>query len=451
MSHTTGSHRRFIYLATIITAVGGMLFGYDTGIISSAILYLKEQFHMSPILEEAVVSAVLIGAVLGAAVSGYLADQYGRRRVIIISAIIFILSSIETAFAGSVVQLIIGRIIVGIAIGLASCIAPLYISEISIPKIRGKLVGFNQLAITIGILIAYLVGFGFSYEVGNWHWMFLTAIIPAALLGVGMFFMPRSPRWLMKQGKPDQAKLVLEKLRPQSVIQSEIENIQATLCSEENNKINIFTNPKVKAVLIIGALLSIIQQVTGINVIIYYSATIFKMAHVHSDSHAILSSVYVGIVNVFFTIVSMMLVDHWGRRKLLLTSLYGMIIGLVLMAVFFMLPQLSSALDILVLVSVLIYIAAFAVGLGPIFWLLTAELFPLEVRGRCMSVVVVLNWLFNLILGLSFLSIVDAISAAGCFWLLAGLSILSVIYVYKRVPETKGKTLEEIQNELILH
>ncbi len=448
MSHTTGSHRRFIYLATIITAVGGMLFGYDTGIISSAILYLKQQFHMSPTLEEAVVSAVLIGAVIGAACSGYLADKYGRRRVIIIAALIFVLSSIETAFAGSIIQLIIGRIIVGIAIGLASCIAPLYISEISIPKIRGKLVGFNQLAITIGILVAYLVGFGFSYIVGNWHWMFLTAIVPAALLGIGMFFMPPSPRWLVKQGKVDQAKHVLEKLRPSNVVQSEIDNIQATLHSETNN-INIFMNPKVRAVLIIGVLLSIIQQVTGINVIIYYSATIFEMAHVQSDSHAILSSVYVGIVNVFFTVVSMLLVDHWGRRKLLLTSLFGMIAGLILMAAFFMLPQLSSTLNILVLVAVLVYIAAFAIGLGPIFWLLTAELFPLEVRGRCMSVVVVLNWLFNLILGLSFLSIVDAISAAGCFWLLAGLSVLSVIYIYKRVPETKGKTLEEIQKELI--
>lgn len=448
MKHETGRHHGYIYLATIIAAVGGMLFGFDTGIISGAILFLKQQFHLGSTLEEVVVSAVLIGAVVGGVSGGYLADKFSRRRVILIAALIFVVSSVETAFAGSVTQLIIGRIIVGIAIGLASCATPLYISEISTRDIRGKLVGFNQLAVTVGILVAYLVGYGFSFEVGNWHWMFLSAVVPAAILGIGMYFMPSSPRWLIKQGKIELAEQVLKKLRTHSDIQPEIDDIQATLRTEDN-AINIFTSPKVRSVLIIGALLAIIQQVTGINVIIYYSATIFKMAHVGSDSHAILAAVYVAIVNVFFTVISMLLIDKLGRRKLLLTSLFGMIIGLILLAVFFMLPRLSADLSMLTLVAVFVYIASFAVGLGPIFWLLTAELFPLEVRGKCISVVVLLNWLFNLIVGVSFLSIVDAISIAGSFWLFAALSVFSVIYIYKKVPETKGKTLEQIQKELI--
>jgi SP family galactose:H+ symporter-like MFS transporter len=448
MNQASGRHHHYIYLATIISAVGGMLFGYDTGIISGAILFLKQQFHLSSTMEEVVVSAVLIGAVIGSFCGGFLADKYGRRHVIITAAIIFVLSSIETAFAGSIAQLIIGRIIVGIAIGLASFSAPLYISEISIPRIRGKLVGFNQLAVTLGILIAYLVGFGFSFVIGNWHWMFLSAVIPAAILGIGMYFMPPSPRWLMKQGSDSLAKQVLQKLRQSNDIEEEVEEIEAALRSE-NAAINIFKNKKIRSVLIIGILLSIIQQVTGINTIIYYSATIFKMANAHSDSHAILSSVYLGICNVFFTIVSMLLIDHLGRRKLLLISLSGMILGLVLLAITFMLPQLVLELHLLALVSIFIFIAAFAIGLGPIFWLLTAELYPLEVRGKCMSTVVLINWLFNLIVGISFLSIVDTISISGTFWLFAGLSVLSLIYIYRRVPETKGKTLEQIQQEVL--
>lgn len=448
MNSTTGRHHHYIYLATIISAVGGMLFGYDTGIIAGAILFLKQQFHLGPSLEEFVVSAVLIGAVLGSMSGGFFADRYGRRRVIISAAVVFFGASFETAFAGSVTQLIIGRIVIGIAIGLASFSAPLYISEISVPRIRGKLVGFNQLAVTVGILVAYLVGLGFSFVEGNWRWMFLTAIVPAAVLGIGMYFMPPSPRWLVKRGKLDLAKKVLEKIRQQANVDQEIKDIEDVVRSE-SSATSIFSNRAIRKLLVIGVLLSIIQQVTGINTIIYYSATIFEMAHAASDSYAILSSVYVGIVNVVFTVVSMLLIDHLGRRKLLLTSLVGMIVGLILLAITFMLPELAHELGTLALVSVFIFIASFAIGLGPIFWLLTAELYPLDVRGKCMSIVVFTNWFFNLIVGVSFLSIIQAISVAGCFWLFAGLSILSIIYIYKDVPETKGKTLEQIQQELL--
>lgn len=443
----TTHHTRTVYIATIFSALGGLLFGYDTGVISSALLYLKTDFHLSSGSEELVVSAVLIGAIIGALIGGALADKLGRRRTIIACAALFILAAIETAFAYSITQLIIGRIITGIAVGVASLASPLYISEIAPPNIRGKLVGFNQLAVTSGILFAFIVSYGFSFTVGNWRWMFLFATVPAFVLGVGMYFLPPSPRWLMRQGKNKDAKKILESLRGTNDVDQELNDIRHAI-TQQSSGIKAIFKPNIRPLLFIGIALSIIQQITGINTIIYYAPTIFQMAVFHVKSQAIMATVFVGITNVAFTILSLLIIDRLGRRKLLLISVGGMIIALILLATAFLLPALKADIGIIAVLALLLYVAFFAIGLGPVFWLLITELYPLEIRGKCMSVASLFNWLFNLIIGSTLLTIVHSISLSGTFWLYAGISVFSWFYILKYVPETKGKSLEALQKEL---
>jgi sugar porter (SP) family MFS transporter len=435
--------RGLVYFATGISALGGMLFGYDIGVISGAILFIRNEFALSPLAEEIVVSAVLLGSLIGAAAGGTLADRFGRRHVLIGTALVFGAGAIGAALAPGTMALIAARLVAGTAIGIASFVAPLYISEIAPVGLRGKLVSVNQVALTSGIVLSYLVDYAFAASHG-WRWMFALAVIPAAMFVTGLMFIPDSPRWLAARGHLDQARAVLQRIRSHEQAMVEIEDIRHSV-GQQKGRWSELLGPSLRPAMVVGVGLAIAQQVTGINTVIYYAPTIFKFAGIASASAAILASVGVGLVNVVLTLVAMQLIDRVGRRPLLLCSLGGMGVGLCMLGLAFSLPQLGGMLGWIAVVSLMVYVGSFAVGLGPVFWLMLSEIYPLRIRGRAMSVGTLANWAANLIVALSFLTLTQVLGKPATFWLYGGITAASWVFAFFLVPETMGKTLEQIE------
>jgi SP family galactose:H+ symporter-like MFS transporter len=442
------SESRFVYVAVAFSALSGLLFGYDTGVISGAILFIRQQFSLSDFMVGVVVSAVLVGAVIGAGVGGDLADRFGRRTMIIIAGFIFGIgattSTVGTALVPEVAVLMAGRITVGVGIGIASEVAPLYISEIAPARMRGSLVSLNQIALTTGIVVSYLVDYAFS-SIGGWRYMLGLAIVPAAILVVGMTFVPDTPRWLVTQVRLNEARAVLKRIRPSGEVDKEIDDIQQGLKMQKTGRAEL-RNPLVKPALVVGVGLAIFQQITGINTVIYYAPTIFQSTGFVSASSAIFATASVGVVNVLMTIVAFFLLDRVGRRPLLLVGLVGMMVSLFVLGLAFFIPGLSGIIGYVAAGSLMVYVGFFAIGLGPVFWLLIAEIYPLKVRGLAMSIASEANWGSNLIVAFTFLTLVNLLSRSGTFWLFAILTAAAWIFAYLWVPETKGKTLEEIES-----
>jgi len=436
---------KFVYVAAVFAGLGGLLFGYDTGVISSAELFLKKEFALSPFALEVIVSGVLAGAAAGALVGGRLADLFGRRALLIVTASIFAIGAILCAAAGSPAILIGGRIIVGLAIGLSSGTVPVYISEVSPPASRGWTVSLFQLSITVGILLAYIAGYALA-AIEGWRWMFGLAIIPAVVFGLGMLFLPESPRWLVKQGKIGDARGVLQKIRNTPAVEDELSEIERSLeLTTEQGRLSDLLHPSLRAALIVGLGLAVFQQVTGINTVIYYAPIIIQTAGIPSASGAILTTAGIGLVNVLMTVVSMWLIDRVGRRPLLLTGIAGMVLTLGILGLSFQVSAHNGALAWVAVVSILLYVASFAISLGPIFWLLISEIYPLRVRSSAEGLSATFNWGSNLVVSLTFLTLLQTIGTSRTFWLYAVLAVGAWIFSYYLAPETKGRTLEEIE------
>ena len=442
--------RRFVNIAAAITATGGLLFGYDTGVISVALLFIREDFApLSPFLQGIIVSFLLIGAMVGALSGGPLSDRVGRRPTALLAAVIFGLGALVVAFAPSVTIIIFGRFVLGLGVGLASMIVPLYIAEIAPADRRGELVSLNQLMITIGILLSYIVGVLFE-PIEGWRWMFGVALLPALVLGIGMFTLPESPRWLFEHGQRDKSRTVLGRSRsPEEVDQElqEMQDIKDQGNQQERVSFSELLAPFVRAALIIGIGLAIFQQITGINTIIYYAPTILENAGFSQRGATVANALGVGLVNVGFTILAVRIVDRVGRRPLLIVGLIGMIASLALLGVVFSVAGESTGATagILATVCLALYIASFAISLGPVFWLMISEIYPLRVRGTAMSVASIANWGSNYIVTLMFPVLLAALGGATLFWVFAVLGVVAWIFVYFRVPETKGRSLEEIE------
>lgn len=438
--------RRNVVLTAAIAGLGGLLFGYDTGVIAGALLFIKTDFDLGSFAQGLVVAAVPIGAVAGAAIAGPAADNYGRRLMILIAAGVFIVGALASAAAPGVEVLVIARIVIGVAIGLASAAAPVYISEVAPPESRGQLVTFFQLAVTVGILIAYLIGLAFDHIEG-WRWMLGLGCVPALGLAFGMIRMPQSPRWLVMSGDDFAARATLAKIRVDDpdTIDLELEEIKDSL-DEKPGAWSELLQPVVKAALVVGVGLAVLQQVTGINTVIYYAPTIVEFTGVNSSAGSILAAVGVGVINVGFTILALRLLDRAGRRTLLMIGVSGMVISLFFLGLAFTGGGGGSALgSVVAIVSLMAYVASFAISLGPIFWLLNAEIYPLSVRSKAAGIGTMANWTFNFIVSLTFLLLIEALGRTGAFWFYGAIGILTLIFCWKLVPETKGKHLEEIQ------
>jgi SP family galactose:H+ symporter-like MFS transporter len=438
------SAQRFIYVIASVAALGGLLFGYDTGVISGAILFIQRDFGLSSKTEEFLVGAVLLGAIIGAAVGGAMADRLGRRISIMIAATVFSFGAIATALSPTVTLLALGRIVVGIAIGAASFVAPLYISEMSPVRLRGSLVTLNQLALTSGIVLSYLVDYLLS-ERGNWRLMLGLAAIPSAVLLISMFFLPETPRWLISNGRDNRGTDVLKRIRSSAEAITEANDIRAAL-QKQKPTLHELLQSGTKMAMFVGIGLAVFQQITGVNTIIYYAPTILGMAGFANASSSILATLSVGIVNVIMTAVAAVLMDKVGRRPLLLTGLVGMIFGMAGLGLLFLQNPTHTPIPWLPVVMLMIYIASFALGLGPIFWLLISEIYPLQIRGMAMGITALANWLANFIVAATFLSLTSIFGKAGTFWLYGALGLIAWIFVKLLVPETKHKTLEEIED-----
>jgi sugar porter (SP) family MFS transporter len=441
------AHRNVV-LTAAIAGLGGLLFGYDTGVIAGALLFIKVDFALGSFAQGLVVAAVPIGAVGGAAIAGPAADTYGRRLMILIAAGVFIVGALISAAAPGVEVLVAARIVIGVAIGLASAAAPVYISEVAPPESRGRLVTFFQLAVTIGILAAYLVGLAFDASEG-WRWMLGLGCVPALALAFGMIRMPQSPRWLVMSGDDFAARATLAKIRVDDpdTIDRELDEIKESL-DEKPGAWSELLQPVVKAALVVGVGLAILQQVTGINTVIYYAPTIVEFTGVNSSAGSILAAVGVGVVNVAFTVLALRLLDQVGRRQLLMIGVSGMVISLFLLGLAFEGGGGGSTFEsVLAIGSLMTYVASFAISLGPIFWLLNAEIYPLSVRSKAAGIGTMANWTFNFIVSLTFLLLIEALGRSGAFWFYGAIGVLTLIFCWKLVPETKGKHLEDIQAE----
>lgn len=437
--------RRNVVLTAAIAGLGGLLFGYDTGVIAGALLFIKGDFDLGSFAQGLVVAAVPIGAVFGAAYAGPAADRYGRRVMILAAAAVFIVGALASAAAPGVEVLVAARIVIGVAIGLASAAAPVYISEVAPPESRGRLVSFFQLAVTIGILVAYLVGLAFD-GIEGWRWMLGLGCVPALGLAFGMLRMPQSPRWLVMTGDDFAARATLAKIRVDDpdTIDRELEEIRESV-EEKPGSWSELLQPVVKAALVVGVGLAILQQVTGINTVIYYAPTIVEFTGVNSSAGSILAAVGVGIINVAFTILALRLLDRAGRRTLLMIGVSGMVVSLFALGAAFSGNGTSTLASVVAIGSLMVYVASFAISLGPIFWLLNAEIYPLSVRSKAAGVGTMANWTFNFIVSLTFLLLIEALGRSGAFWFYGCIGILTLVFCWKLVPETKGKHLEEIQ------
>jgi sugar porter (SP) family MFS transporter len=433
--------RGFIVLTSITVAIGGFLFGYDTAVISGAILFVRKQFVLGSVQTEIAVSIVLAGALAGTAAGGFLGDRFGRRPTLIMTAVVYGIFALTTGLATGPVVFIISRLCVGAAVGISSMLVPLYIAELAPEEIRGALVTLNQLAISTGVVVAYYVDYLLAGS-GNWRWMFMSAVVPSIILLAGLMFLPETPRWLAAHGDFASASTVLGRIEGPEKAARDLEELR-DVTEKDQLKFRDLLVKRFRKPLIAGIGLAIFQQITGVNTIVYYAPTIFQMVGFGSAGNAILATFLIGFVGLLFTIVSMFLVDKIGRRPLLLVSLAGM--GLILLHLALILGD-PHPKKWLVLTDVLAYLAAFDLGLGPIFWLLISEIYPTTIRAQAMSLATMTIWAGDFLVTATFLTVVEHLGMRGCFLLFAGLCLVAFVFSLRMVPETRGQTLEQIEN-----
>ena len=436
----------WLYIIAIVASLGGLLSGYDTGVISGALLFINETWVLPDTLQGFLVSSVLIGAVIGAATNGILADIFGRKKIIMATAVIFILGSILCAFAPNVYVLILSRIFVGFAVGIVNFVVPLYLSEVSPKNLRGTLVSLYQWAITAGILFSYFINAVFAQAVYNWRWMLFAGVVPGLVLFIGMCFMSDTPRWLVSKNRDDEAKKVFSKIEPDIEPEKEIAEIKETLVDNRQEKTFRLKKWMIMP-FVVGIGIMFAQICTGINTIIYYAPTIFKTAGFDSNLTAIYATTGIGVVHFIMTIVAVFFTDRIGRKPLLYFGLTGVMLSLFALGTSFAFAGvLGSSLKWVAVGSLVTYIICFAMSLGPIGWILVSEVFPLRIRGIAMSVCTVSNFAFNFFVVGSFPVLLHRIGGAWTFWIFGIVSILCIIFVYFFVPETKGISLEQIES-----
>ena len=431
----------YVISVTLVAAIGGLIFGFDTAIVAGATRYMKEQFALDSLQEGWAVGVVLIGCMFGAGLAGPLSDRIGRRRFMRVSAVLFLVSAVGCALPRTITEFVVFRFIGGLGIGSAAVLSPLYIAELAPARVRGALVSVNQLAIVTGILLAYFVNWLFAGAgPANWRWMYGMGAVPSILFFLLLLGVPESPRWLVKNGREEEARAVLTRADGAEAAAAGIRDIQGALALEHGSFREIF-RPAFRRPLLIAVVLAVFQQVTGINAILYYAPRIFEGAGFGRLS-AIGQSTVVGLVNMLFTVVAILLADRVGRRPLLLVATGGMGLSLVLLGAAFRFPVLpASAL----LVIILFYIAFFASAMGPLVWVVLAEIFPIKVRGGAMGLATVVLWLADFAVTLTFPVISDRFHPSTAFWLYAAMCALALVFMLIYLPETKGRTLEEIE------
>lgn len=454
--HARGST---VYLTRVVlvATLGGLLFGYDTAVIAGAIGFLQEHFELTAAMKGWAASSALAGCVLGVICAGPMSDRLGRRNTLIFAAVMFLISAIGTAIPETLTTFVIYRFIGGVGVGAASMTSPMYIAEISPARLRGRMVSINQLAIITGMLVVYFVNYSivmYGEDVGDkwnvlqgWRWMFGSEALPAIVLLAMLFFVPESPRWLIEKGDADKARHILTRIDGSEHAEREMREIQAAQAQEPAALRQIFFTPGLRTALTIGIVLAILQQVTGINVFLYYAPEIFKFIAGSSVDVAMLQTVVVGAVNLGFTLLAIGIVDKVGRKPLMIIGAAGMGASLAAIGVAAMLDQLAAW----VLVFILGYIACFAMSVGPVTWVILSEIFPTKIRGRALAVATFFLWVANFVVSQTFPMmdespwLVETFNHGFPFFVYAVFCVILVVFMIRTVPETKGRTLEQIE------
>ena len=437
---------KYVTIISIIAAMGGLLFGYDTAVIAGAIGSIQTIFDLSPALTGWAASSAIWGCMIGVIFAGFLSDKFGRKKVLILSAILFFISAVGSSIPNNLTQFVLARLIGGVGVGIASMLSPMYISEIAPAKIRGTLVTLYQLAIVLGINLVYYINLQiassgdaqWNLDIG-WRIMLGSEVIPALLFFILLFFIPESPRWLASKGKIDRAKAIIEKINGQKKSAELLNEIQDSLKEEKGSILVLFTSGLQMAIFV-GMFLAFFSQITGINAIIYYAPEIFKNIGFGADS-AMFQTVIIGSVNTIFTCVAIAFIDKYGRKTLLLWGISGMIIRLGGVGLMFHF-ELSSGPWLLLFI--LGFIASFAMSLGPIPWVLISEIFPTKFRGVAMSISILMLWIGVVLITQLTPILLESVGGAFTFWIFMFNAIVLIIFTYIMIPETKGKTLEEI-------
>jgi len=452
-------NKTYIFGISLVSAMGGLLFGYDWVVIGGAKPFYERFFDIasSANYQAWAMSCALIGCVIGAVISGVVSDKFGRKWPLLLSAFLFTIASLGTGMASSYMMFVIFRIIGGVGIGLASALSPMYIAEVAPSHMRGRFVSLNQMTIVIGILAAQVINLLIAQKVPagatdefiraswngqiGWRWMFYACTVPAAAFFILTFFLPESPRWLIKAGRDDEAFPTLKRIGGEAFAHEEIANIKATL-DDVSEKVDFkaILNIKYRPILIIGIVLAVFQQWCGINTVFNYAEEIFTAAG-YGVSDTLFNIVITGSVNLIFTLVAMFTVDKWGRKKLMLFGSVGLAVTYILLGSAFYFQLKGIAVLSLVVVAIGIY----AMSLAPIVWVILSEIFPNRVRGAAMAISTFALWIACFILTYTFPLLNKGLGAAGTFWVYAGICILGFIFVLKKLPETKGKSLEEIE------
>jgi len=447
----------YLLFIALTAALGGFLFGYDTAVISGTIGFVKSKFALDAVMEGWFVSSAMVECIAGVSFAGALSDRVGRKKALIASGLLFSISALGCAISASHTALIIFRLLGGIGVGVASMLSPLYISEVSPAKVRGRMVALYQLAIATGILFAYfsnawLLKNSINLEIENallhrlfaeevWRAMFGSEVVPAMLFFITMFFIPESPRWLAAKGKNRQAGAVLTKINGNALAETELRSINEALAKEEKGSWKVLFRPGIRVAMFAGIILAVLSQFTGINAIIYYGPRILEESGLKL-SDALGGQVIIGFVNVLATIYAISKIDRYGRKKLMIGGVSGMAISLVIVGILFLLKMTNS---VIILIFILTFCASFSVGFGPVVWVILSEIYPTKIRGRAMSVATFALWIGTALIGQLVPWMLENLTAAGTFFIFA-LFCIPVPFVLKRIPETKGMSLEDIEN-----
>ena len=460
------NERLTILRITIIAALGGLLFGYDTGVIAGSQLYFTEYFNFTPAQQGWAVSSALYGCLAGALIGGYLTKQFSRKYTLILAGIFFVVSAWGSGIADSLSELVIYRIIGGLGVGMASLAAPMYIAEIAPPKDRGRMVSYYQLAIVVGFFVVFLATYfigggdtqGMTPEMlehihehnvnQGWRIMLWSELLPAGAFLLLLFTVPHSPRWLMLKGRVEDAKSVLSRITSnQQEAAAELSDIEQSLANNPSPKIAHVFAKGIGFALFLGVMLSIFQQITGINAILYYGAEIFSSALGYGPEDALKQQLWLASVNLIFTFVAIYTVDKIGRKPLFIAGTIGMFLGLSILG----LTIYTQQMGVVSLLAILLFIGSFAMSMGPVVWVMLSEMFPNNVRSVAMSIAVAAQWLFNALVANSFPIVnesalnQDSFNGALPYFVFAFFCVIAMIFVWKLVPETKGKTLEEME------
>lgn len=453
-----GYNRTYLFRVCLVTTLGGLLFGYDTAVISGAIGSLARHFALTPAMEGWAAGSALVGCVVGSALTGPVSDRFGRRPALLAAALLFLISAIGTAIPETFAAFIVFRVLGGVGVGAAAMAGPMYIAEIAPARLRGTFVSWNQFAVVFGMLLVYFVNYfiaGRGDDLWNvalgWRWMFGSESLPAVTFLLLLLFVPESPRWLAKRARWKEARRILMRVEGPAHADAELAEIKSALDLEGDSFEELF-QAKWRRVLVIGVVLAVLQQVTGINVFLYYAPEILKTVAGAKTDAALLQTVLVGAVNMTFTVIAIRQVDRWGRRPLMLAGYGGMAVALFVLGGTALLSQVKAW----VLVAILGYIAAFSLSVGPVTWVLLTEIYPTRHRGRAMAIATLSLWVANYVVSQTFpmmdkcAALTTAFHHGFPFFLYGTFSVLAILFVWRFVPETKGQSLEEIENNWLV-